>query len=103
MTEHNYPGRQVGHCTCAGWGGIHEPSCGRDVDDSDQPPAAVEVLNTPATRDDLVVLTAWMAGPGGFGPADLADAVARPWKWETELVEARDWAWQQERAERKSA
>lgn len=103
MSAHSYPGRQVGHCTCGTWDHLHEPSCGRDVDDSEQPPAAVELLSTPTTRDDLVVLTAWMAGPGDFGPADIAEAVARPWKWEAELVEAREWAWLREHTERKTA
>lgn len=40
------------------------------------------------THDDLVALLRWMAAEG-FQPDDLVDAVEKPWKYETELAEAR--------------
>lgn len=90
MSADSYPGRQVGHCTCAGWGGIHEHSCGWDVDDRVDPPA-VQLLSEPTSHDDLILLTEWMAGPGEFEAGDLADAVRKPWKYVDELTAAREW------------
>lgn len=119
-----HPARWVGHCTCGTWDGRHELGCGWDVDDRPRPPVSGPVAAMPfagvpvaaarlerspyllpeheVTHADLVVLTAWMAGPGGCDVDDLVDAVACPWKWEVELAEARDWA-EQTHTERKTA
>ena len=102
MNEHSYPGRHVGHCTCGTWDHLHEPSCGRDVDDSEQIPA-VQLLSEPTNHDDLILLTEWMAGPGEFEAGDLAEAVRKPWKYADELAAAREWRDELAVAERKAS
>lgn len=111
MTD-THPGRWVGHCNCGTWDDRHELDCGWDIADTIEVPVApgpiaalpyAAVPTTPAAGlagpdmnyGDLIVLTEWMAGPGAFDAADIAEAVRKPWKWTDELAEARDWMTEQ--------
>lgn len=104
MTD-SHPGRWVGHCNCGTWDNRHELGCGWDINDAPTaagPIAALPYAAVPTTPaaglagpdmnyGDLIVLTEWMAGPGHFDAADIAEAVRKPWKWTDELAEAREW------------
>lgn len=107
MTD-THPARWVGHCTCAGWDGRHEPNCGWDIADTIEvpPPSGpiaakpyAAVPTSPAAGlagpdmnyGDLILLTEWMAEAAGFEASDIAEAVRKPWKYEDELAEAREW------------
>jgi hypothetical protein len=41
------------------------------------------------THQDLVTLTDWMADDGGYTAREIADAVAKPWKFADELAQAK--------------
>jgi len=69
------------------------------IDDIQMTQAAIQVgveavAELVLARDDLIILTDWMAGDdysdgSNYSARDIADAVERPWKYRDELAEAK--------------